>query len=306
MIGHLRIKSAWSQLGLALGLLGGGFILTSIVGASILLGRGVPLADISALDWSQPHILSTMKLLQAVSSVTIFLVPAVVFALIVFTGKRSYFLGLKPPVRSQMFVLAMIAIIVAFPFVGWLGDLNQRIPLPDCMLKMEKDAARQMTLFLKAGNAVGVMINVFIIAFLPAVCEELFFRGMLQRVVINLARDAWTGIIITAVIFSAAHFEFQGFLPRTALGIVLGMLYWYSGSLWTSILAHFVNNAVQVVLVSYAPQYIEKNPSMPVLLTLVSAIALIGVLWVYRSFSTITYEKVYKPDELNRVNEFIA
>ncbi len=306
MIGHLRIKSPWSQLGLVLGTVGAGLIITSIILSFVLLSRGIPMGDVKSLDWSQPHVLQTMKLVQAISSVTIFMVPALLFALVTFTDRQLFFIGIRPPVKTLMYVLAILCAVVSFPFTELLGNLNRGIPLPQWMTGMEQDLNRQMAQFLKAGSAFDVMLNVFIIAFLPALCEELFFRGVLQRVMINISKNAWTGIIITAVLFSAAHMQFQGFLPRMFLGVVLGALYWYSGSLWTSILAHFVINGVQVVVVSYIPEYLDKNPSMPLWLCLVSAIAVTGILSVYRSFSTVTYEKVYEPNELNRSNEFIA
>ncbi|MBA4167769.1 MAG: hypothetical protein H0X41_09550, partial [Chitinophagaceae bacterium] len=197
MIGHLRVKSPWSQLGLFLGLLGVGLMITSLVLAAILLGRGIPVAAMDKLDWSQPKVLATMKLVQAISSITIFLLPALIFSLIVFTRKKLYFMGFRPPAQPQMYILAIVCILIAFPFVAWLGDLNQAIPLPEWMTRMEKDAGRQMALFLKAGNTFDIILNVFIIAFLPALCEEFFFRGMLQRIIINITKNPLAGMIIT-------------------------------------------------------------------------------------------------------------
>jgi membrane protease YdiL (CAAX protease family) len=123
---------------------------------------------------------------------------------------------------------------------------------------------------------------------------------------IHISRKPWVGIILTSIIFSALHFQFQGFLPRVFLGILLGALFWYSGSLWTCILAHFINNAVQVLAVSYSPGLVTKEPSIPFIAALISALAVLAVIWLYKSLSTVTYEKVYEPDELNRVNQFIA
>ena len=90
------------------------------------------------------------------------------------------------------------------------------------------------------------------------------------------------------------------------LGVVLGALYWYSGSLWPSIVAHFVNNAVQVVAVSYAPKYISENPGMPIYAGIMSGIAVFALVWYYQRISRVTYAKVYEVDDLNRTNQFIA
>ena len=306
MVGHLRVKSPWSQLGIFLGLFGAGFFLASIIMIIVGMAGGLSMADLSKSDWSNPKVLSTMKVIQAISSVIIFLLPAIAYALICFNGRPLYFLGLKKPVSNQVYLLAVICIMLAFPFVMWLGELNQLIPMQDWMTKMEKEATRQMQAFLKADNVFDIIVNVFIVAFLPAICEELCFRGALQRIMINISRNAWVGIIITSVLFSALHLQFQGFLPRMFLGVILGAIYWYSGSLWPSILAHFVNNAVQVIGVSFAPEYIEKNPSVPIAAALVSGVIVALTLWRFRSISNITYEKVYEPDMLNRNNQYIA
>ena len=171
---------------------------------------------------------------------------------------------------------------------------------------MEKDTAKQMEALLKVNKPVDILVNLVIIAVLPAICEELCFRGALQRIMIHCTKNPWVGIIVTSVLFSALHLQFQGFLPRMFLGIVLGALYWYSGSLWTSILAHFVNNGVQVVAVSFAPQYVTENPEMPVLAGLVSAIIVFIILWIYGRLSTVTYAKVYETDRLNISNQFLS
>ena len=157
-------------------------------------------------------------------------------------------------------MLAIVGILLAMPFVFWLGKLNEGIPLPHALNKLEEDTAKLMNAFLKVKSTIDIVINVFIIALLPAVAEELCFRAALQRIMINICRSPWVGIVITAILFSSLHLQFSGFLPRMFLGVVLGAFYWYSGSIWTSILAHFVNNAVQVIAASYAPQYIDKNP----------------------------------------------
>jgi membrane protease YdiL (CAAX protease family) len=306
MVGHLRVKSPWSQLGIFLGLFGAAFFTASIVMAVIVLSKGLPVSEMQSSDWSDPRIVSTMKTVQAISSIIIFLVPALVWALICFNSRPMYFLGLKEPVSRQTYLFAIICILAAFPFVMWLGELNQLIPLPKWMTEFEEDATKQMKAFLKAESPVDIVINVIIIAVLPAFCEEICFRGALQRIIIQICRSPWVGIVVTSVFFSALHLQFQGFLPRMFLGVILGAIFWYSGSLWPSIVAHFVNNAVQVVAVSYAPEYIEKNPSVPVLAALISGFIVALTLWRFKTLSNVSFEKVYEPEKLHPHNQYIA
>jgi uncharacterized protein len=307
MDGHLRVKSPWSQLGIFLGLLGAGFIVGYLIMGIVAFSLGLQDAtSMGKLDWSRPEVLRGMKIIQALSSILIFFLPAFVFALIVYGGKATSFLGLKPAPLKPMYILAIVLIIVAFPFVFWLGEVNQLIPLPKWMGDLEHEATKQMQQFLKADNIGVVFLNVLIIALLPAICEEVCFRGALQRIMIHITRNAWIGIIVTSILFSALHLQFQGFLPRMFLGIILGAIYWYSGSLWPSILAHFVNNAIQVIVVSYAPHYIEKNPPVPIFLAGFSALLIWGLLYVFKTTSKVSYQKIYEPDDLNRNNQFFA
>jgi len=295
MIGHLRIKSPWRQLA----------ILLAFPLVLILAGALVP-TESTQVNLTDPQVVNGLKWAQAISSIILFVLPTFLFAVFTFTGKYTYFLGFKKAEHANMYVLAALCILMAFPFVFWLGQLNQRIHLPSSIVELENKASGQMEAFFKSNKPVDVFVNVIIIGLLPAFCEELFFRGALQRILIQITRNPWAGIILTGFLFSALHLQFQGFFPRMFLGVVLGALYWYSGSLWTCIVAHFVNNAVQVIAVSFAPKYINTNPDTPLLASIISGVAVWAILWFYRRQSTITYSKVYRIDELTSTNQFIA
>ena len=88
--------------------------------------------------------------------------------------------------------------------------------------------------------------SIIVIALLPAMFEEMLFRGSLQPIMINISKNAVAGIIITSILFSALHGSYYGFLPRLALGLILGFIYYYSKNLWLSITFHFLNNALGI------------------------------------------------------------
>lgn len=282
------------------------FIFTGIISFLILNAANVPIAALTQPDLKDDHAIMIMKVVQAVSTIMSFILPSFLFAMITFTGRYGYFLGFRNAEKANMYVLAVICILLALPFVILLGDINQRIPLPPSLTEMEDTANRQMSAFLKVKGSADIMFNIFIIALLPAIGEEMCFRGVLQRILIQITRNPWAGIIITAILFSSLHMQFGGFLPRMFLGIILGAFYWYSGSIWTSILAHFVNNAGQVILVSYAPKYITENPDTPLLAAIVSGIVVWAILWFFQRQSTVTYSKVYRTDDLTPHNQFLA
>jgi len=93
-----------------------------------------------------------------------------------------------------------------------------------------------------------MILNLFIIAILPAVGEEFFFRGVLQKILIRLFKSVHVAIWVTAFIFSAIHFQFFGFVPRFILGLIFGYLFFWSGTLWLPVISHFINNAVPVIM----------------------------------------------------------
>jgi uncharacterized protein len=306
MRGHLHLKSPLRQLGLFLGLFCLLYIFTGVFSLIVYKASGINVEHIDKVDWNNSHVIAITKIVQAFSSVLLFILPVLLFARLTFTGNYWYFLGFRNAEKSNMYVLAVVGILLSLPFVFWLGDLNQKIPLPEQLIKMEEQSSQQMAAFLKIRSSLDIVINVFIIALLPAICEELFFRGVLQRIIIQMTRNPWVGIVITAVLFSSLHMQFLGFLPRMFLGIVLGAFYWFSGSIWTSMIAHFVNNATQVIIASYVPKYIDKNPETPVLAAVVSGIVVWAILWYFQKQSTITYSKVYNTDGLTPTNQFMA
>jgi membrane protease YdiL (CAAX protease family) len=136
---------------------------------------------------------------------------------------------------------------------------NQSLQLPESLSGLEKslqsmeESGLKMTEIMLAGNGFGsLLINLLLMAVIPAIGEEFLFRGVIQKHLIEWTRKPHLAIIISAIIFSAVHFQFYGFIPRVILGMIFGYLVFYSGSLWPAIFAHFFNNAMAVMAYKYA------------------------------------------------------
>ena len=237
------------------------------------------------------------KLQQVVASIGIFALPSCLFAFMTTYGSISGFLGFRRPQLPTFYAIGVLLLLLSFPFEGWLGQLNRHIPLANWMVSAEKEAAGKMGDFLRVNSPVDIVINIIVIAAIPAICEEICFRGALQRVLIQCFNSPWAGIVFTGAFFSAFHLQFQGFLPRMFMGILLGAAYWYSGSLWVSILAHFFTNAVQVIAVSYYPKMIDEDPYVPVYWALLSLAIVLALLSVMRRRSTTSYVEVYAEND---------
>ena len=306
MRSYQRIESPVSQLSIFLLLVGAGFFVTLLASSAILIGKGIIGPNLKSLDLNDVKTIAALKWVQGVSSITMFLLPAMAFALVTFRFRPFYFLGFRKQPKINFYLLAVIMLVCSFPFVGWLGEMNEHIPLAQWMVDSEKEASKQMNAFLKMNNSSDVIFNILLIALLPAICEEVFFRGCLQRIMIYLCKSPWAGIIITAALFSAFHMQFQGFFPRMFLGILLGAIYWYSNSLWPNIIAHFFNNAIQVIAVIYYPKMIDENPNIPILAALISAVITILLMRLLVRQSNNSYPKEYEMEEVNEHNQFIA
>lgn len=276
MSNNLKISSPWSQLALFMGLFGGGLILANFV-----------VAAIPGYHINQPNSAGITKLAQTIGSIVQFGIPALLFARMTFAGRPLHHLGFRPAVKNNLYIVAIALLLVSYPLVGWLGMLNRLIPLPHAAVALEQEIDRQIEMMLQGKSAIDMLVNLVVMAIIPGIVEEMCFRGALQRILISLCKNAWAGIIVTSILFSLLHFELQGFLPRVFLGILLGAAYWYSGSLWTTILAHACFNGIQVFAAMEYPNTVSGNPSVPLLLVLVSFVLVVSLLVYMRKQSAL-------------------
>ena len=166
-------------------------------------------------------------------------------------------------------LIALFFAVAALPMISLLTEWNKGMELPSFLASMEEmmrqmeESAKEVTDQFLNTSSVGMMfVNLFVIALLPAVGEEMMFRGWLQRV-LGKSVNYHTAIWVSAFVFSAIHFQFYGFIPRMLVGAALGYLYCYTGSLWASIVAHFTNNAVAVISAFLVYNgYISINPDL--------------------------------------------
>jgi len=179
--------------------------------------------------------------------------PVLLFVLL-FTSRDVSYLKMNR-ISLGLVLLAGVSVYSILPVINWLGDLNQQMTFPswlagmgDWMRARETQADRITAFLLQVKSPQGLLANLVIIALIPAVGEELLFRGLVQRLLNAWTRSIPVGVLLTAILFSAIHFQFFGFLPRFFLGLMLGILLEITQSLWAPVFAHFVNNATLVIL----------------------------------------------------------
>jgi membrane protease YdiL (CAAX protease family) len=250
-----------------------------------------------------------MLLIQFLS---LFIIPCFLFAYFS-DPKPTKYLGLNSA-KPMYFLLGAVVLILALPFVDWLGVFNHQL-IPETtsigkwMKESEEKATQQIVFMLKRNTIQDLLLNLLFISVFAGVGEELFFRGVLQRIFIRLFKNAWAGILVTAIIFSAIHFQFYGFIPRFILGIILGLIYWYSGSLWPAIVAHVVYDAFAVVMIYFNPAMAEQDGATlqignQAVMALISAVLVAAVIYQMKKKSTNSYEAVYANDTIDNTNPF--
>jgi len=195
-----------------------------------------------------------MKAVQIINMAGGLLLPAILY-LWLCTPAENKFYGFSKPKSLLPIFLSVVLIVMAQPLIGLASELNSKLVLPEWLSFIEnrmKNAEHQGELvaeaFLSTTSTTGLLVNIFMIAILPAFAEEILFRGALAGLLRNWTRNIHLAVFISSFIFAFIHFQFYGFLPRFLLGMALGYLFFWSGSLWLPIAAHFANNFLSVII----------------------------------------------------------
>jgi len=241
-------------------------------------------------ELGNPAYSNAFKLIQSVSTLFGFLLPAIITATLL--SRRPYtLLGFTTRIQWNQVGLVFAIMFLALFISTSLGYFNQHIPVsPSWKLrfqKLEDEYNSQVQAIMQLKTVGDYLLGLVIMGLLPALCEETLFRGGLQNFLTRWTQKPWLAILIVSILFSAVHFSFYGFLPRMFLGVVLGLIYYYTGSLWLSILAHFFNNAIAVSQFYFSnstslKQMAQENPSLPLvylgLTAIPFAVALLALL----------------------------
>ena len=205
------------------------------------------------LSMSKPELLPMFKYLQILNALGLFVFPSILFAYFVSKTPAKY-LGMHRIPTLLSTIAGIAVIIVILPFLHWTAALNEMMSLPEWMagienwMKNSEEQAKEITtLFLSSKSITGLLVNLLMIAILPAIGEEFLFRGVLLHIFREWAGNVHVAIFISALLFSALHLQFYGFLPRFILGIFLGYIFVWTGSIWVPVLVHFFNNGIAVV-----------------------------------------------------------
>lgn len=210
-------------------------------------------------DWRNPAVIHINRVLLLFQHIGLFIVPAFIFVRLVSYNQKSYLLAARLP-EAKYFLGTFLLIIFSLIPINYLLFLNQQANLP-AFLRNAEDSAEELTKALLAGKTYSILlVNIFIVALLPAIGEELIFRGIILKIIARWRNNIHMGIWVSAFVFSAIHMQFYGFVPRMLLGGLLGYIMVWSGSIFASMFAHFLNNTIAILLNFYISN--QKIPAM--------------------------------------------
>lgn len=202
---------------------------------------------------SSENEVSFLRFVLIAQQISFFIIPGVILLILLKPSDQSVFAIMKITPLTDAVLVILLAVCL-FPLTSFTGYLNSAMELPvwlsgteQWMIEKENELADLTSLLMASDNFRAMVVNLIMIAILPAIGEELIFRGIFQKILNNLIKNSWIAIWITAFLFSAIHLQFYGFLPRFILGLVYGYLFLWSGTLVLPVMAHFVNNAVPTI-----------------------------------------------------------
>jgi len=229
----------------------------SLLGTAISLGyaywNGIDLANINEVFEEQKpettrHIFLVMA---AIHQVFTFLLPCLFFWILFKRKTNPNFFQIQYAPAPKALIFSFLLLLLSMPLVQLSFWLNELLPLPEWAHSVEDDAAEMISGMLSVEDIGSLLFNLLVVALIPAVGEELFFRGIVQKKAVQYFKNPHFAIWLGAFFFSAFHFQLEGLFPRMVLGAVLGYLYYWTNNLWIPILLHLFNNA-SIVIGSYS------------------------------------------------------
>lgn len=225
------------------------------------------------------------KLANGFFTLFTFIVPVLIFANAVLP-QRFYYYKLHRKVNVFALVAGLIAILASVFFIDIVEKWNVGL-ITDTNWVSERQQSVEFSNWAQQMSGIGdLLIFLLVSAVVPAICEELFFRGGVQQLLTEWTKKPHAAIIITAFIFSLLHIDPFGFFARFILGIALGYLFWWSGSLRLSIAAHFVFNAFGIINLYFVQQYPESwwaKAETTYIMGVISLVVSVGALLTCRN-----------------------
>lgn len=193
------------------------------------------------------------RLALTAQDLLLFICPALYAAYLFDQNPVKYLQAGRPP-RAGAILGIILCLFFAIPVMNLIIEWNESMVLPSSLagleawLKAQEESAQLLTEeMLQMSNLGDLAIMILIVGVLTGIGEEFVFRGIVQRLFLDKFHNTHVAVWISAILFSAVHFQFYGFVPRMLLGAFFGYLLVWSGNIWLPVIAHALNNSLSVI-----------------------------------------------------------
>lgn len=281
-------------------------ILLIITGTLVASGIILLIAHFSGIDISskadlfsvseKPEYTGFVKFLVGFNHLIVFVLVPLVYLHVFYKGRIISFLGIRKFNYGLLF-WGVAMLYCAYPLMGYLAFLSEKVRWPQWMTEMEKSSIDALSGLLLMNHPIDLMINILIVAILPGIGEELLFRGVLQNETQKKLKSSFAAILMTAVLFSAFHFQVTGFLPKMLIGAICGYIYYVSRDIRMPILLHFINNGMATLALYLSgtdlTQGIPESEREISLLTGLVSLTLSGMAgyYIFKTYNNLNHEQ---------------
>jgi len=290
--------TGWAQLGILIAFIGIGLVIAVIVQVMMVLPLTDPSLPFTERMLSMEKVMMDPKnsfqlqLMQAVSTLVLMFIPAYFWSRVC-NGKESLWLGFSSKINLWQVLIVVVVMLAASVCASGLAEATKHVfsyfPRANSWALAKENAYNNLALAISSIKPTwgAFFMGLVIMAFLPAMFEEILFRGALQNLLVRWTKAPILSIIITALVFSLVHGTVYSFLSRALLGFALGWLYYRSKNIWVNILAHFFNNGIVVLQLFLIARSNEKldlekmDQPMPLGIELVALAALYGAFVLF-------------------------
>jgi len=248
---------AWYSLIFLILIFGGGLFIGQFLGLFLsFLIQGMTLTELASLlsPPLSPDKRLPLLLIQGFGTLGGFIIGGIIYLNIVEKFSPQHLFSTRNVTIYSLLITGVM--VISFMFVNTVFiEWNANVSFPDFMRNFEtwamekEEELKHVTEFLTDFDSPGQFILGFVvIAILPAVGEELIFRGIIQNKLFAYIKNIHLAIWISAILFSGFHIQFYGFVPRLLLGGLFGYMYAWSKNLWYPIIGHFINNGFTLLM----------------------------------------------------------
>ena len=287
--------TGFGQLGILFVFLGLGFILAG--GVQLIIGMQMIPSGTAFKDMgnamleamTKPENVGLARLAQVTGTFLLLFIPAILFSWVT-NGRNKFWLGFNPYINAYQVLLGFLIIFASNILAAPLADLSKTVmahfPSIDIMAKnLEKAYDEQVVILSNLKSWPEFLMAIVIMAFFPALFEEVFFRGAMQNLFVRWWKKPLLAILVTSIIFSLIHSSIYLFASRIALGFALGLMYHTSKNIWVNVIAHFLNNAIAVIQLFYmstANKKIDPGKLDPKVEWWIGLIALVALYFLFK------------------------